>query len=149
MRGKPKEPTALAKLKGTYQPCRHKDDVADSGIDFVYKKIPYPPDGMGEVAAKFWTETLSMCSVVNGYISFIDLAVFKIYCEMYEEMEDIKSEITLTGQRRWRSEDFKLLKELRKDFFNMSKDFGFTPSSRRGVQLLQKETEVKEDEFEL
>lgn len=149
MRGKPKEPTALAKLKGTYQPCRHKDDVADSGINFVYKKIPYPPVGMGEVAAKFWTETLSMCSVVNGYISFIDLAVFQVYCEIYEEMEGIKSEITTTGQRRWRSEDFKLLKELRKDFFNMSKDFGFTPSSRRGIQLLQKETEVKEDEFEL
>jgi hypothetical protein len=26
---KPKTPAALAKLKGTYQPCRHKDDVAD------------------------------------------------------------------------------------------------------------------------
>jgi phage terminase small subunit len=149
MRGRPKEPSAIAKVKGTYQPCRHKDDVADSGIDFVYKNIPMPPGDMGKVASKFWTETLSMCAVVYGYVSFLDLAVFRVYCEMYEEMEEIKAEMTETGQRRWRSEDYKLLKELRKEFFTIAKDFGFTPSARRGIQLVQRKDEQKQDEFKL
>jgi phage terminase small subunit len=121
---KPKTPAALAKLKGTYQPCRHKDDVADSkALEFVHDTLPQPPEDLSDKAKEYWIKQLSSARKVYGYISFIDLAIFEELCKVYAEPYYV------------------LLQQTRDIFLKLSREFGFTPSARTRITLQNKPDE--------
>lgn len=151
--GKIKQPTAIAKIKGTYQPCRYETGVDDQ-LNFIYKVIPTPPDHLSEIGQRYWIETLSQVQNINGYISFIDLGVFTVLCEVVDEMETTKKEIkTRYIQNKNGTETInprvRQLERLRRQFVELCREFGFTPSSRSKIKIEPIQPPIKEEEFEL
>lgn len=152
---KPKTPAALAKLKGTYQKCRHKDDVADSkALGFIYNTLPSPPEELSQTAKEYWIKQLSSAMKVDGYISYIDLGIFEQLCKVYAELISLENEITPKTPRIMKDKNgrpivnpyYVLLQQTRDTFLKLSREFGFTPSSRTRIRL---ETQAKEKPFDI
>jgi P27 family predicted phage terminase small subunit len=81
-----------------------------------------------------------------GYISFIDLSMFKEYCYVYGEMEYLKEHTkgrTYTDDKGTIRLDplYMELNKLRKDFIRLSQEFGFSPSARTRITLQNKPDE--------
>lgn len=152
-RGPKPQPKAIAKKKGVYQPVRHDDKIADAGqsLQWVHNIVPTPPDDLGDVAQRIWTAQLMEAQKIYGYISFIDLTVFKEYCYVYGEMEHLKG---ITSDRYYKDENgvrrldplYLELNKIRKDFVRLSQLFGFDPSSRTRITLEQK-NEIPQDPY--
>jgi len=147
---KPKTPAALAKLKGTYQPCRHKDDVADSkALEFVHNTLPQPPEDLSDKAKEYWIKQLSSAMKIYGYISFIDLSIFEQLCKVYAELISLENEITPKTPRIMKDKNgrpivnpyYVLLQQTRDIFLKLSREFGFTPSARTRITLQNKPDE--------
>lgn len=155
-RGKPPQPTALVKQKGYYRKDRHEDSIADSGaLQFVYKNIPTPPEHFDDLAVEVWNSTLAQASQLYGYISFIDLAMFSEYCECYSELQDLNNKCR--GNSLIYEDDngvkrtnplYKERDDKRKMLIQLSREFGFTPSARSRLALVQKVKNETFDEFE-
>jgi P27 family predicted phage terminase small subunit len=84
-----------------------------------------------------------------GYISFIDLTLFKEYCYVYSELEwlkeNTKGRFYLDDKGMKRIDPLYMeLNKLRKDFLRLSQEFGFSPSARTRIQLQQKPEEDKD-----
>jgi len=151
MRGKPQQPSAIAKLKGTYQKCRYEEGLDDK-MNFIYNTIPNPPDHLTKTGQKFWIEVLSQTQKVNGYLSFIDLGVFTVLCEIYEEMVSLqKSTGDLVIIHKNGSESInprhRHLRELRRQYLEYCREFGFTPSSRGKIKIENLPNNPPEEEF--
>jgi P27 family predicted phage terminase small subunit len=153
MRGRTKQPTALAKIKGTFQPCRYETEIDDK-LTFVYGIIPTPPEHLNSEAKEFWNATLSAAQKINGYISFIDLNLFSILCQVHSEIKETeqalneKFYIDKNGIER-PNPRIKYLQDLRKQFIELCREFGFSPSSRSKIKLQDVPTPPQEDEFQL
>lgn len=155
-RGPAPQPTAIIKQKGYYRESVHKDSIADSGaLGFVYKDIPTPPEHFDELATEVWNTTLMQASQLYGYISFIDLAMFSEYCECYSELQKLNNKCR--GNSIIYEDDngvkrtnplFKERDDKRKMLIQISREFGFTPSARSRLALVQKVKGEKFDEFE-
>jgi P27 family predicted phage terminase small subunit len=155
-RGKVQQPTALIKKKGYYKKTKHEDAIADSSaLSFVYRNVPTPPDHFDEIAVQIWNSTLMEASNLYGYISFIDLALFSEYCECYSELQHLNNQCRGNaviykddnGVRRT-NPLFKERDDKRKMLIQISREFGFTPSARSRLALVQKVKEEKEDDYE-
>ena len=80
-RGPSPQPVAVLKAKGTINVTRANDQIADANeLDWIYKKMPTPPDDLTENAKNIWNQQLLQAHKIYGYISFIDLPMFKEYC---------------------------------------------------------------------
>jgi P27 family predicted phage terminase small subunit len=139
MRGRPKQPTAIAKQKGTFKPSRYQEGV-DSKLHFIFNKIPEPPQHLGEVGKQTWIKLLSSAQKINGYISVIDLPIFTTLCQLQEEIDYINSLqpplfITHHSGNQVPNPQHKYLRELRKDFLEISREFGMTPASRSKIKI--------------
>ena len=68
---------------------KHKDQIADiKGLDWLEQDhIPEAPTDLTEEAKWLWNYQLTQSANVDGYISHIDLALFKEYCYVYGELE--------------------------------------------------------------
>lgn len=155
---KPKQPAALAKLKGTYQPCRHKDDIADSAaLKFVHNSLPTAPEGLDSNGKEYWNTQLSSAMKVFGYISYIDLSIFEELCKVYQELCLLEKEITPTTKRVLKDKNgrpmvnpyYVLLNQTRDTFLKLSREFGFTPSSRTRINLQAAPHKDAFDEYEI
>ncbi len=137
-------PKAIAIEKGVYRPYRYEDKVADSGaLAFVYgDEIPIPPKKMPRVAKKKWIEKLMHAKQLYGYISFLDLDILEEYCYCYAEVVDFRTQkISPTDPL------FKIFDEKRKYLVFLAREFGWTPSSRKNVELVQALDEKKTDDY--
>jgi P27 family predicted phage terminase small subunit len=149
-RGPVPPPKAITIKKGYYQPSRHDDPIADTNaLDWVHNEVPSPPEDLNDVAKKMWTQQLMQSQKLYGYISFIDLTLFKEYCYVYSELEWLKQ----NTKGRYYLDDkgakkidplYMELNKLRKDFLRLSQEFGFSPSARTRIQLQQKPEEDKD-----
>jgi P27 family predicted phage terminase small subunit len=143
-RGPLPPPKAITIKKGYYQPSRHSDEIADANaLDFVHEQIPTPPEDLNEKAKNIWNGQLMQAQKMYGYISYIDLSLFKEYCYVYAEMEWLKDNVksrTYTDDKGTIRVDplYTELNKLRKDFLRLSQEFGFSPSARTRIQLQQK-----------
>lgn len=138
------QPKAIAVQKGYYRPSKHSDEIADANsLDFVHEQIPTPPEDLNEQAKNIWNGQLMQAQKMYGYISYIDLSLFKEYCYVYAEMEWLKDNVksrTYTDDKGTIRVDplYTELNKLRKDFLRLSQEFGFSPSARTRIQLQQK-----------
>lgn len=151
MKGKTKQPTALAKLKGTYQPCRYETGM-DEKLTFVYDYLPTPPPQLDEIAVYFWNTQLSQAQKINGYISNIDLHFFAELCELYSEIQKVKSSIKNIfivddkGNEKINPRQ-RHLNDLRRQYAEYSREFGFTPASRSKVKIQDVPPPKEQEEF--
>ncbi len=136
-------PKAIAKQRGYYRPSKHGDQIAEVNVlDWVHQTIPTPPEDLTEVAKNVWNAQLLQAQKMYGYISLIDLALFKEYCYVYAEIEwlkeNVKSRTYTDDKGTIRVEPlYTELNKLRKDFLRLSQEFGFSPSARTRIQLQQ------------
>lgn len=149
-RGPKVQPAVIAKIKGTDRKDRYTDDILDiKGIDFIYNELPTPPDDFPPYAVIKWNEKLGQAQKLYGYISYLDLTMFEEYCITYSELRSVRMKIAKPGPdfdyRLWLGHYHKL----RASFIQLSREFGFSPSSRTGIKLIQKETIEKKVTFEL
>jgi len=152
LRGPQPQPIAVLKQKGTLNVTRTKDEIVeDEALEFVYKKLPSPPKGWPPLAVKCWNAQLAQSMELYGYISFLDLKVFEEYCLTYalmKTLEDADMHYEDANGVRRITPEFKEYKEAKRDFLALSREFGFTPSSRTSIKLTQKKTAEKFDEWE-
>ncbi len=143
-RGPSPQPIAVLKAKGTINVTRANDQIADANaLDWVHDTIPTPPDDLSDKAKEIWNNQLMQAQKMWGYISFIDLSMFKEYCYVYGEMEWLKAN---TKNRTYTDEKgavridplYMELNKIRKEFIRLSQEFGFSPSARTRIQLEQK-----------
>lgn len=143
-RGPSPQPIAVLKAKGTINVTRANDEIADANaLDWVHDTIPTPPDDLSDKAKEMWNNQLMQAQKMWGYISFIDLSMFKEYCYVYGEMEWLKDNTknrTYTDDKGTIRLDplYMELNKIRKEFIRLSQEFGFSPSARTRIQLEQK-----------
>ena len=143
-RGPSPQPIAVLKAKGTINVTRANDQIADENkLDWVHDTIPTPPDDLSDKAKEIWNNQLMQAQKMWGYISFIDLSMFKEYCYVYGEMEWLKANTknrTYTDDKGTIRIDplYMELNKIRKEFIRLSQEFGFSPSARTRIQLEQK-----------
>ena len=143
-RGPSPQPIAVLKAKGTINVTRANDQIADENkLDWVHDTVPTPPDDLTDKAKEIWTSQLMQAQKMWGYISFIDLSMFKEYCYVYGEMEWLKDNTknrTYTDDKGTIRLDplYMELNKIRKEFIRLSQEFGFSPSARTRIQLEQK-----------
>ncbi len=153
MRGRKPVPKEIAKIRGYYRPGKHKDQLSMSGLDFVYKDIPEPPEALNKWAKKMWTAQLEEAAKVNGYIAVIDLLTFEVYCSTYGNYMKLKE---LCISESYHYEDKKGVKRInplfkecdraKNTFIKLSAEFGFTPSARMRVKLQASPSKDAEEE---
>lgn len=154
-RGPKPEPKAIAQQKGYYRPSRHGDEIADKNtLRWVHNELPMPPEDLGERAKEVWMSLLSDAQRIKGYISTIDLPMFKEYCYVVGEMEYLKTQSisrTYTDANGVIRVDplYNELNKMRKDFIRLSQEFGLSPSARTRISLKQADDIKKEDDYEL
>jgi phage terminase small subunit len=154
--GKVKQPKAIAKIKGTYQPVRYENTVPDSKVSFV-NTIPEPPIILtSEKAKEYWYAVLSEASNIYGWIAKVDLALFTNLCVTYgllcsaqEKVQDCQYNGFVDENDHGTTSVSAVLKSyitLSDQFTKLSKEFGITPSARGSLKLTPQE--VKTNDFE-
>jgi P27 family predicted phage terminase small subunit len=139
--GRPPLPTWLKELRGTLQPGERDGEPRPE--DAIY--VP-PPAGLTNrpLACEFWEVHLPLL-VKNKMISEVDMTQFAMLCLAFEEMIEAEQDVRTNG-KVIRTENGYLVQspyvsmaaQRRKEFNELSRDFGLTPSgrSRIKVQLL-------------
>lgn len=136
-----KQPKAIAKLKGTHQPCRYPETILDGGLVFL-TQIPTPPKRLGAIGTEFWNNILGGAIGINGYIAIHDIYMFEELCYVYQTMTKAKDDIEIFGNttvtesgQRVRSIGYQIYKESLKDFQSLCREFGLSPSSRNSLKF--------------
>jgi P27 family predicted phage terminase small subunit len=152
-----RQPSAIAKLKGTYQKCRHEDVISDANaLDFVHNIVPNPPDGFCKIAANHWTSTLTQAAKLYGYISFLDLKVFEMLCKTYAKMLHYEKVVSEVGEiyldhngNKKIAPEYQIWKDLKIEYVKLTDKFGFNPSARTSIKLEQQKQQTQTETFEL
>ena len=140
--GRKRTPKAIAKQKGYYRPSRHSDAIADiKGLDWLEQDhIPEAPTDLTEEAKRLWNYQLTQAANLEGYISAIDLRLFKVYCYLYVELREIEelipNRLIIENGVRRVNPLYSEMQKLRKDFTTLSNVFGFSPLSRAKLKLI-------------
>ena len=143
-RGPVPPPKAVTIKKGYYQPSRHNDQIADANaLDWVHDTIPTPPEDLSDKAKEVWTSQLMQSHKIYGYISYIDLSLFKEYCYVAGEMEwlkeNVKSRTYMDDKGTIKIDPlYNELNKIRKDYLRLCQEFGFSPSARTRITLQSK-----------
>jgi len=118
MPGRPRKPTALLKLQGTFRKGRHayRQDLELGG------ELPEPPEFLSEVAREEWDR---VCTIgrYSKALSPADRGPLTLYCILWAELVASQH----TGETM-QSSRMALLA-------NLAGKFGMTPSERAKVQV--------------
>ena len=154
LRGPITQPAAIAKEKGLYRPSRHEDDISNKAVNsevFVTedKKIS-PPKHLDKAAKAIWRYQMKYAATLPGYISLLDIPLFTQYCVLYGEItyfnENKPGRITTNfSGTPMINPEFTLYLKCLAEFRAICREFGFTPSARVKLPLVEVEEGV--DEF--
>lgn len=149
-------PAAIAKLKGNYKKSRYGSEVEPNLTDNNLSSIPQVPPRLDNEGGRFWTAILSDAVKIDGYMANWDLFIFEELCYNYQTMIAAKKDIEINGNTsispagvRVHSIGYKIYKESSKDFIQLCREFGLSPSSRSGIVLMTKGKEDNEPDFEI
>lgn len=148
MAGRKNKPQSLRKLTGqkASSPPVPPDELAQPRLA---EEVP-PPEGMGEIAAGYWTKNLEMV-VRLGILSEADYGSFVMLCEGYEEWRQTHNDwqeflstkppyggLMIQGASGgWVSNPQIAAKQKAKlDFLKLMMEFGMTPASRARVGVV-------------
>lgn len=144
-RGPKTQPAALAKQKGTYQPCRHGDDaVKPAELEC--------PEGLGEVAARNWQTIAPMLGRLN-ITAETDQLSLQMLCEAIEDYIEARNVVLEQGITTVGSQGNIIMHpavRVRESTFarvlKMCQEFGMTPSARTNVKAAPGEEEEDDTE---
>lgn len=149
-------PKAVAKLKGNYRPSRYDDKIEPTRETNLLTTIPQPPDRLDDEGSRFWIAILSDAVQMDGYLSRWDLFMFEELCYNYQTMIAAKKDIEINGNTtitptgvRVHSIGYRTYKESSKDFIQLCREFGLSPSSRTGVSLITKSLDNDEPDIDI
>lgn len=149
-KGPPAQPVALVKEKGYHRPSRHGNDIDDSNsLRFVEKPdLPMPPEDLNEQESVYWMQTLGEVVKLSGWVGYIDLPLFKIWCKQAALMDKIDkkcvTEEMIIEDRNGNDKInpiFTMREKAIATFSKLCGQFGFDPSSRTGIKLHQSKQE--------
>lgn len=142
MPGPAKQPTKLKAIKGTLE----KKQTVPNEMDFdAIQKIPLPPEHFDERAKKEWRRVVVILNNI-GMLYEVDLPLLQSYCFMvsllhkaeqelkkssFVVIETNKSNNKYTAKNKWVS----IYNETLDRVIKLAREFGFTPSSRTGINM--------------
>ena len=148
-------PIAVLEERGTGNVTRMREaKEVNEAFSYVFNELPDPPKRLSKFGRDKWNSILMQASKVNGYISWLDLTILEEYCHVCQEMYELRdlakdrTYLTKSGESKI-NPLYSELNKLRVQFIQLSREFGFSPSSRTGIRLDPSDTVKKEDEFEL
>ena len=152
--GRRPTPIAVLKAKGTYRKDRHENEVGNiDSLEFVgNQNLPMPYDYLNDSVKEVWIRSITEIAKVAGWVANMDLLLFEQLCvsyiecrQLYEFCKGEKRKIDNGKGIEIMNPCFKELREAQKLLKSLCSEFGFTPSSRTGIQLGQTpiEEEVK------
>ena len=137
--GRPRKPTALKKLQGTYRPGR---EVAKQKS--VTGAKPRKPTGLSRQAASAW-DHLSPKLHDLGLLSEIDQSTLAVYCQAYADWLEVTRILNKLGVANWYSETESGYRQVIPEVAVRDKAyqvmqrlgmrFGLDPSSRGGIAV--------------
>lgn len=140
-----KQPAAIVKMKGNFRPSRYKDDFPLIGMQYL-KHVPPYPDSLTEDGQKQWDGIISAAIQIHGYFAVTDIGMFEQLCYTYQCMTEAQRNIKKYGAyRATQDKDIKMTgfmksyMDLCKMYIALCREFGLSPSSRAGLQIMKKE----------
>ena len=122
MPGRPRKPTALKLLQGTFQPCRANPDEPQPEL---VKGTPDPPRRLKGEAKKEWLRTAPELARL-GVLAVDELSVLATYCGLHAAI--------VAGERRGELIPAGYYAQYR----GMVEFFGLSPSTRSKVRAARK-----------
>jgi len=144
---RPKKPTELHKLEGTYRADRSlPNEFTPDQLDL----IPAPPGNKEIGFEAIWQTTCENLKEVR-MLSKVDLVTIETYCNAVlmfrKSCEELKKGYTVIVKNT-RGEDYenispwvRIQSEANKVIMNISREFGFTPASRTKIPQQPKKIE--------
>ena len=135
-RGRPRKPTALKRLQGTYRPDRESaDEPMPSGH-------ADPPDVLTAEALAEW-ERLAPDLEAIGLLTVADRAVFAVYCQGWADYKKLTEQLNSMVSWTWQSEqgyrqqcpELGMRKEAWTRIKEAGSKLGLDPSSRSGLHV--------------
>ena len=140
---RPKIPTEIKKLKGTYQPCR---DVVNEMNPERIIDLPYPPEYLNDNAKKEWYNVVREFQKLK-MLTTLDLPMLAAYCNeigIYIDMNQkciehgrIDVFLNLDGSVKYTQQSAyqKVANDALLKATKIATEFGFTPASRTKVSI--------------
>ena len=139
--GRPRTPTNVLRLRGTFRPDRH--DGAEPQAPTL-DKIPRPPKEFGNIARGIWRRTAKRL-IALGVLTENDLGALESYCLAYERAIEAEAVIRIDGRTVSTPQGMKRHPELltaekaRSDMRKYEALFGMSPSDRAKLRVKPKE----------
>ena len=130
------------KLEGTYRLDR------DRGVDIpTLEKMPAPDPKLklSEEAVDIWYSYGNQL-IINGLLTFLDLLTFSRYCQLWDRIREMKTDIELNGYfQETRSgyhqvrASYGVLTSAEADILKLEDRFGLNPNARAKIPAQKKE----------
>lgn len=136
-RGRPRKPTAIKILDGTFREDRHG---SEPNVDAL-KKLPNPPSSLGKEGKSRWKiEGAKMMD--KGILAETDLPALEVYCSAWDEVRHCEKVLAEQGEYFFRDNGtmsahpaIRRKGEAQDRIRAYQREFGMTPSSRTGVKV--------------
>ncbi len=141
--GRPRKPTAVKVMEGTYRADR---SIPDEVAPELLASIPDPPEGLGDWGCREWHTVCRWLHDV-GNLASTDLSLLAMYCNeidnywQYDALVKSKGAVfpirDKTGQviNARRSPYTVLRREAQEQALRLASQFGFTPAARTRMMM--------------
>lgn len=139
-RGRPRKPTAIKLLDGTFRQDRHGAELTTEPLS----ELPKAPASLGKSGKKHWKDDGKRLLSL-GVLTVSDLSALESYCAAYDEVDHCNAILEQQGEYSMRDNGTmaahpaiarrdRALDRVRA----YQREFGMTPSSRSGVNVTAK-----------
>lgn len=135
-RGRPRKPTAIKILDGTFREDRHGDEPKIEALT----SLPKPPSSLGKEGKRRW-KTEGEQLLAKGILSVTDLPALEVYCAAWDEVQHCADVLSKQGEYSMRDNGtmaahpaIRRKGEALDRIRAYQREFGMTPSSRTGVK---------------
>lgn len=139
-KGKPKQPAEITLLKGTVNVTREKAGEMVVSYNNL-ENYPTPSVRLNEYGQREWNGLLAEIIPIKGLLRKVDLKLLDEYCYQRQLIDDMKADIEqngyfeVTDKGRIISKSVVQLMDSTNILVKLSREFGFSPSSRSGVRI--------------
>jgi len=152
MRGRKKTPTKLKELKGSLRKCR---EVSNEMQTTNVVSMPKAPSFLNQHGADEWDLVTNELANIK-MLHLTDLSILAAYCneigiyrEIAQELQGNFTEQTVDKDGRLRASKiapkYKVMQNALQNAMKISREFGFTPSSRASLSMPEQDEERTDD----
>jgi len=152
MRGRKKTPTKLKELKGSLRKCR---EVSNEMQTTNVVSMPQAPSFLNQHGADEWNLVTNELANIK-MLHLTDLSILAAYCneigiyrQIAQELQGNFTEQTVDKDGRLRASKiapkYKVMQNALQNAMKISREFGFTPSSRASLSMPEQDEERTDD----